>query len=196
MQRAQDYQNPAQTIYSEESALEVAKRMRHEEVGSLIVVDGDDNPLGIVTDRDLLRRVIAAGRPYETTTAAEVMSQPLVTVDADDPLDKLVQAMASHGVRRIAVMQHHELTGVVSLDDVLLLLSGEISSLAGATRRGMLSAKGRRVAHHVEDIAGELKEQAERLGREAKTRLGEAVGSTLKKLRSRRSGNAEPPDGD
>lgn len=186
MQRAVDYQSPIRTIDSDASVLEIARRMRAEEVGSLVVVDGEDNPLGIVTDRDLLRRVIAAERPFDTTTAADVMSQPLVTVDADEPLDKLVQAMASHGVRRLAVLEHHELTGVVSLDDVLLLLGTEIASLAAATRRGMRTAQTRRVAHQVEELADELKEQAGRLGREAKEKLGEAVQETWKRLRSRR----------
>lgn len=193
MQRARDCQSPARSIYADAGVLEVAQRMRDEEVGSLVVVDGEDNPIGIVTDRDLLRRVIAAERPYDTTTAADVMSQPLYTVDADEPLDKLVQAMASHGVRRLAVLDRHELTGVVSLDDLLLELGAELSSLAGATRRGMRAAQTRRVAHRVEDLAEELFEQAERLGREAKAKLGDAVEETWKRLRSRRSGDESPP---
>jgi signal-transduction protein with cAMP-binding, CBS, and nucleotidyltransferase domain len=193
MQRARDCQSPARSIYADASVLEVARRMRDEEVGSLVVVDGEDNPVGIVTDRDLLRRVIAAERPYDTTTAADVMSQPLYTADADEPLDKLVQAMSSHGVRRLAVLDRHELTGVVSLDDLLLEFGAELSSLAGATRRGMRAAQTRRVAHRVEDLAGELVEQAERLGREAKAKLGDAVEETWKRLRSRRSGDENPP---
>lgn len=195
MQRARDCQSPVRSIYSDASVLEVAQRMRDEEVGSLVVVDGEDNPLGIVTDRDLLRRVIAAERPFDTTTAADVMSQPLYTVDADEPLDKLVQTMASHGVRRLAVLDRHELTGVVSLDDLLLELGAELSSLAGATRRGMRAAQTRRVAHRVEDLAEEIVGQAERLGREAKAKLGEAVEETWKRLRPRRSGDETPPKG-
>ena len=193
MQRARDCQSPARSIYADASVLEIAQRMRDEEVGSLVVVDGEDNPLGIVTDRDLLRRVIAAERPYDTTTAADVMSQPLYTADADEPLDKLVQTLANHGVRRLAVLDRHELTGVVSLDDLLLELGAELSSLAGATRRGMRAAQTRRVAHRVEDLAGELVGQAERLGREAKAKLGDAVEETWKRLRSRRSGDENPP---
>jgi signal-transduction protein with cAMP-binding, CBS, and nucleotidyltransferase domain len=188
MQRVGNYQSAARTVYADAPVIEVAERMRDEEVGSLIVVDGEDNPIGIVTDRDLLRRVVAAERAVEDTSARDIMSEPLLCVDADEPIDKVVQQMASHGVRRIAVLDQHELAGVIALDDLLLQLGSELASLAGATRRGMRAAQTRRVAHRLEDLAGDLVEQAERLGREAREKLGEAVEETRKRLRKSRRG--------
>jgi CBS domain-containing protein len=119
---------------------EVARLMSEERVGSVIVMDADGRPAGIVTDRDLRRKVVAAERDPRTTRADAVMSTPLITtVPAAYAFDALV-AMTRSDIHHLAVVEEARLVGVVSSHDVLrwesthpVVLSREIgaaSSLA------------------------------------------------------------------
>jgi CBS domain-containing protein len=171
------------------AAPEIARRMQREAVGSVVVLADDGAPVGIVTDRDLLLRVIAPGRDASTTTAENIMSQPLVTIDANEPLERAIGAMAGHGIRRVPVVHEGRLVGILALDDLLARLGRElddagrgVSGAANAAR-----AEARRVAA-LEQLRGEveqrihgLREQIDHVGQQVR----EAVGREIDAIRDR-----------
>jgi CBS domain-containing protein len=106
---------------------DVAKLMDSSGVGSIAVLD-EDRLLGIVTDRDLVRRGLARDLPTDTRVDS-VMSSPVLTIGADAPLHDAVDTFARHAVRRLAVVDDGHFIGMVSLDDLLLDLAGDLRSL-------------------------------------------------------------------
>ena len=114
-------------------ALCAAKLMRQHHVGDLIVVEeskGRRIPVGIVTDRDLVLEVLAQEVDPAGVTVDDIMSLTVKSVlETDDLLDTL-RYMADNGIRRLPVVNKHgELEGILTLDDVLELLSEQISDL-------------------------------------------------------------------
>jgi CBS domain-containing protein len=162
MRAAAHYQGEVRTIPLGATAREAAVRMRSEEVGSLVVMD-EQAPVGIVTDRDLLREVVSAGRDAENTPVGAVMSQPLVTVDSAEPLERVVDAMARKAIRRVPVESKQKLVGIVTLDDILASLSDELGDVSEGIRRGARAARVRRLAHQVEEFAATVGDELRRL---------------------------------
>ncbi len=115
------------TVISEAPILEAAQAMVSRDVGDVFVVV-DRKPVGILTDRDLVVRVMAVGADPETTLAWEVMSQPLVTVTDDAGVEGAVALMARHGIRRLPIVDEAgRLISVLTLDDILMLgLNGNL----------------------------------------------------------------------
>ena len=110
------------------SIAEVATLMRDEGVGS-VVIEEDDRPVGIVTDRDITVKITAEARDPHEVTAEDVMTENPVTVDVDTGVTELVELMAEHGVRRMPVVDGDELYGIITLDDLARLLVDEQQSL-------------------------------------------------------------------
>lgn len=107
---------------------EAAAIMEQAGVGSLAVVDGD-RLVGIVTDRDIVRRAVARGVPTDARIDS-VMTTQVVTVAADDPLEVAYGLFASHGLRRLAVTRGDTFVGMLTIDDLLVALSEQLASLA------------------------------------------------------------------
>jgi CBS domain-containing protein len=105
-----------------------ATTMERAGVGALAVVDGD-RLVGIVTDRDLVCRVMATGGPLDGRVDA-VMSSPAVTIDADADLHEAFAVFRTHGVRRLAVVRGRRFVGMVTVDDLLIDLAGDLSDLS------------------------------------------------------------------
>lgn len=116
-----------------------AQLMRQHHVGALVVVDelpGKRVPVGVVTDRDIVVEVNAVDLDPKTITVGDIMDRELVTVTESAGLPETVEAMRAKGVRRLPVVgKDGELVGIVSLDDVLEVLSGELSDLTGVIAR-------------------------------------------------------------
>lgn len=108
---------------------DIADLMARERVGSAIVVDAGQ-PVGIVTDRDLAIDVLGVGADPTETTAMDVMQDVLVTATADMGVFEAINEMAREGVRRLPLTSDGELVGIVTLDDLVVLLAGELVNLA------------------------------------------------------------------
>jgi CBS domain-containing protein len=106
---------PANTV------TEVARLMKTEDIGPVLVVDNEQNRtlVGIVTDRDLVLKCIAEGLDPKTTKVQDVMSKKLVTCYADDDVEQAMNAMAQFQLRRIPVVgDNMVLVGIISQADV------------------------------------------------------------------------------
>lgn len=114
----------------DETALEAADRMRRENVGTLVVIDGRKKPIGILTDRDLAVRVLAPGKSPRDTKVGDVMTANPRTVSEKTPIEDAVGTMRSLAVRRLPVVDGRgKLAGIVSVDDVLELVTEELGNL-------------------------------------------------------------------
>ncbi|MCB9898161.1 MAG: CBS domain-containing protein [Planctomycetes bacterium] len=114
----------------DESALAAAQRMATRNVGSLLVLDGARRPVGILTDRDIALRLVAAGRDAYTTTVAAIMTSEPHVVSEQTPIEDALAVMRAHGMRRLPVVDRAgALVGVVSLDDVVELLADEFDDV-------------------------------------------------------------------
>jgi len=105
-------------VREDESVLDAAKKMRDLGVGALPICGNDDRLKGMLTDRDIVVRVLAEGLEPGGTTTGELAEGKPVTIGADDSLDELVRTMAQHEVKRLPVIDGHRLIGVVSEADV------------------------------------------------------------------------------
>jgi CBS domain-containing protein len=107
----------------------LALRLEEANIGS-IVIEEEMMPVGIVTDRDLALRVVARGDDPKTTTAADVMTPDPVTITIDAGLLDVTRLMREHGVRRVPVVDDNDkLVGIITLDDVMSLLTRELDDL-------------------------------------------------------------------
>ncbi|RPH63551.1 MAG: CBS domain-containing protein [Burkholderiales bacterium] len=126
------------TCLAHTSLAEVATRMRDRHVGAVVVLDDEQRrrPIGVVTDRDIVIEIVATGLDANAITAGDVMLDGLVTVDIDsDPLEA-ARSMRSRGVRRLPVVDRNgALAGIVTLDDLVHLLSTEMGYLARLIER-------------------------------------------------------------
>lgn len=105
------------TASAETPVVEGAKKMKERNIGDVIVVDGD-RVCGLVTDRDIVVRVLAEGRDAAATTLGEVCSRELVTVGPDDDLTKAGKLMRERAVRRTPVVEGGRPVGIVSIGDL------------------------------------------------------------------------------
>ncbi len=117
---------------ADEKVRAAAERMHQRRVGSLVILNTKKEPVGLITDRDLVLRVIATGRDPGATPIREVMSQPLTTIQEETPLEDAISLMRSGAFRRLPVVDRKgALVGVVTLDDILRLLSEELTGIGG-----------------------------------------------------------------
>jgi CBS domain-containing protein len=99
------------------SIRQAAEVMRDNDIGDVLVVD-DGSLRGIVTDRDLVVRVLADGRQPDATAVGEVCSASLAVVEAEADVDEAADVMGRHAVRRLPVVDNDEVVGIVSLGDL------------------------------------------------------------------------------
>jgi len=106
------------TMPLEASVLEVAKSMSDMDISSVIITD-EDRPLGIITEADIVRRVIVQNRDPKTTQASEIMSSPIIHVEPSTPLTDAMRVMAKSSIRRVAVLKNNSLAGIITSRDIL-----------------------------------------------------------------------------
>jgi CBS domain-containing protein len=105
------------TIEPGTSVVDAARRMIQEEKGPLPIVEGDI-PVAIVTDRDIVARVVAEGRDPNSVTVDDIATHELVTIGPDQAVDEARQLMAQHQLDRILVVEGDRLVGIISEADI------------------------------------------------------------------------------
>ncbi|MGW0843475.1 CBS domain-containing protein [Streptomyces sp. NPDC002787] len=107
------------TVEPQASVRSVAQLMRDQDLGAVLVTDGD-RLRGLVSDRDLVVRAVAEGADPEQTTVVHACSEDLVTVGPDEDLDHAARLMREHAVRRLPVVDEGRPVGIVSLGDMAI----------------------------------------------------------------------------
>ncbi len=105
-------------VGEKESCLDAAQKMADLDVGALPICGEDNRLKGMLTDRDIVAKVLAQGRNPAEVTAGELAQGKPVTIGADDDAGEILRTMASHQVRRLPVIDGHSLIGIVAIADV------------------------------------------------------------------------------
>ena len=122
------------TAHPEDTVQAVAKRMAQYDVGSLIVVEAN-KPVGIITDRDLVLRVMAQDDTSPDLAVRDVMTGNPVCVPEHMSIEEAIALMRGYQIRRLVVVNDaKKLVGILALDDLLLLLGEEQQAVAGLMR--------------------------------------------------------------
>jgi CBS domain-containing protein len=101
------------------TVLEVAKRLAAEDYGSLPICDGDKLQ-GMITDRDIVVKVLAEGKDPATTRVIDLVQGEVVTIGADDTVEQAMQTMSKHQVRRLPVIDGNRMVGMLAQADLAL----------------------------------------------------------------------------
>ena len=116
------------TAHRDQSAGNLATVMKEENVGS-VIIENDRRPVGIVTDRDLVLEVLEPRADPKSVTAADIMTETPVTIDTDGGVFDAIRTLNEHSVRRLPVVDDDIVAGIVTLDDLVVMLSDELDSL-------------------------------------------------------------------
>ena len=115
----------AECVGENETVLDAARRLADLNVGA-VPICGEDNRLkGMLTDRDIVVKVLAAGKDPASTRAGELGAGKPVTIGADDSIEEALHTMSQHQVRRLPVIDGHDLVGIVSQADIARNLDEE-----------------------------------------------------------------------
>jgi len=121
-------QDEVVTAQVDDDLTTVVEKMRDEEVGSVVIV-AEDEPISIVSDRKVA--MAAAEGDIREQVVEEVMTEDLITAHTNMRMDELIEKMSDEGIRRVPVVDDEgSLAGLVSMDDLLVKLADEISSLS------------------------------------------------------------------
>jgi CBS domain-containing protein len=112
---------------------EVVATMNKFDIGSIIVVQGE-RPVGIITERDILRRQVEPWLAPETLTARHVMTSPLVTINEEASIEEAARLMAKKKAKRLPVMDNGKLVGILSYTDIVFKVPEMLSTLEELVR--------------------------------------------------------------
>jgi CBS domain-containing protein len=119
MTTARDIMTPGvECVSVGETLVEAARRMRDLDVGSLPICGDNDRLAGMLTDRDIVVRVLAEGRDPSSVKVGDLADGNVVTIGADDSVEDALATMSKHGVRRLPVIDGHDLVGMLSQADI------------------------------------------------------------------------------
>lgn len=107
---------------------ELLSMMDEQDVGSVVITDGDE-PHGIVTDR-MIAMSFRDGGDIEGETAGDVMTEDIVTADEDDSHFDVMERMSEEGIRRIPIVSDGSLTGILTLDDLVMVTAAELGRMS------------------------------------------------------------------
>lgn len=120
------------TIDGDSTALEAAKLMTEKGISSVFIVK-DGNPIGIVTERDFIKKICAKELIVTQVRIGDIMSKILTTASPDTPIEVAVQRMVNHRIRRLPIMEREKIVGIITVTDLAkhlrttLLLEGALS---------------------------------------------------------------------
>ena len=116
------------------SVKEVVATMNKLDIGSIVVVQGE-RPVGIITERDILKRIVEPCLDPETVTARQIMTSPVVTIDENASINEAAKLMAKKGVKRLLVTRNNdELVGIITFTDIVAKVPDMLSILEELVR--------------------------------------------------------------
>ena len=112
---------PLAVANSSESIFKISNLMKERKVGSIIIINQDDQnyPIGIITERDIVRRVITDNKDPKHTKATEIMSKPLITIETNTYIYDVSVKMVKNKIRRLPVVKGKTLSGIITITDII-----------------------------------------------------------------------------
>ena len=115
-------------VRPDSSVKEVVASMNRFNVGSIVVMQGD-RPVGIISERDILRRVVEPCLSPETLTAGQIMTSPVYTINETASIDEVAKLMVEKKIRKIPVMNKEKLMGIITFTDIVTTVLSMLSML-------------------------------------------------------------------
>lgn len=123
--------NQVITVREGDPVRDAARKMAERNVGAVVVTDTNSAPVGILTDRDIVMKVVSAGKNPQTSLVADIMSPHVATLPEDEGLMEATRIMMEHGVRRLPIVDGTgKVVGILSMDDILMVLERELNNLS------------------------------------------------------------------
>jgi signal-transduction protein with cAMP-binding, CBS, and nucleotidyltransferase domain len=122
--------SPVLTIKDADSVLSAAKLMKKNEVGCVVVVDKSEKPIGLITERDVVRRVAALDMVPSKVQASKTMTKPPAVIEASANVTDAARKMREMKVRRLVVLQGGKLTGIITSNDIVDITPALIDVMA------------------------------------------------------------------
>ena len=117
------------TISKDQSVRQALVLMSEKNIGAIIIVDNNDFPIGIFSERDYARKVILKGKNSKDTILDEVMTKELITVTRDYKIDQCMEIMTEKKIRHLPVLENKKIIGIISIGDVLKIMIKEQKEL-------------------------------------------------------------------
>ena len=115
-----------ESIHPHETAQEAAKKMKHKDIGSLLVVDESGAHIGIVTEKDLVSKVCIPNKKSTEISVNDIMSSPLVHIDYDATLEEAAKKMVDNKIQHLLVKNADKLVGILTTSDLSTYLRQNI----------------------------------------------------------------------
>ncbi len=134
------------TGFKEETAFEIAKRMKEKDVGSVVIIEKSDTakPIGIVTREDITIKVVAEGKTPSEVKAEDIMNSPVITCTEEDDLMEVANTMNKYGYERLPVVDKEgNLIGIISIREILAIAPGLIEVFVERLKRRLDEDMGR-----------------------------------------------------
>ena len=116
-----------ETIGPSSTAQEAAKRMRSKNISSLVVIERGDAPVGIVTERDLVRHVCSKDISSDSVLIQEIMSSPIVTIDVNASIEQAADKMIQNKVRHLLIVEDGRIYGIITPSDFTIYLTENLN---------------------------------------------------------------------
>ncbi len=117
------------TISNDQSVMQALILMSEKNIGAIIIVDSNDFPIGIFSERDYARKVILKGKSSKDTLLDEVMTKELITITKDHKIDQCMEIMTEKKIRHLPVLENKKNIGIISIGDVLKIMIKEQKDL-------------------------------------------------------------------
>jgi CBS domain-containing protein len=126
--------SPPITVNDRDTVEIVAKLMTKNNIGSIVVSDEEGNPIGMITERDIVTRVVAKNAFPSKVKAGDIMSRPLIGVEPETDINEAAKKMSKLKVRRLVVMEKGKLVGIVSSKDIVSITPALMEIIAEKAR--------------------------------------------------------------
>jgi len=117
------------TISKDQSVREALILMSEKNIGAIIIVDNNDFPIGIFSERDYARKIVLKGKSSKDTLLDEVMTKELITVTRDYKIEQCMEVMSEKRIRHLPVLENKKIVGIISIGDVLKIMIKEQKEL-------------------------------------------------------------------
>ena len=117
------------TISKDQNVRQALILMSEKNIGAIIIVDNNDFPIGIFSERDYARKIVLKGKSSKDTLLDEVMTKELITITKDNKIDQCMEIMTEKKIRHLPILEDKKIVGIISIGDVLKIMIKEQKDL-------------------------------------------------------------------